>query len=223
MRQRLNLIGMLIGCLLALAACAQPASVGIPTPNRTAPAIPVTAGAVGATNSPVPPPPTDTPAPQPPAPTATSPAPLPTPLPPPETPTVPATPAPSGSGAGAGGNTGGTVTCNQQVIHIVRPGENLFRIALRYKTTIYAIARLNGITNVRVIRTGQRLRIRTCTGRQGADPPDDSGNNGSTYVVRPGDRLFRIALRFGVTVGQLMAANAIYSSIIVPGQVLVIP
>jgi peptidoglycan L-alanyl-D-glutamate endopeptidase CwlK len=48
------------------------------------------------------------------------------------------------------------------VTYIVRPGDNLFRIALRYRTTINAIARRNGIKNTRVIRVGQRLRILTC-------------------------------------------------------------
>lgn len=44
-------------------------------------------------------------------------------------------------------------------IHIVGPGENLFRIALRYNTTINAIARANGIVNPRYIYVGQRLII----------------------------------------------------------------
>jgi LysM repeat protein len=44
----------------------------------------------------------------------------------------------------------------------VRPGENLFRIALRYNTTITSIARRNGISDPRSIRSGQRLSIVTC-------------------------------------------------------------
>jgi LysM repeat protein len=55
--------------------------------------------------------------------------------------------------------------CNRVIIYIVKPGDNLFRIALRYRTTIYTIARQNGITNTRVIRVGQRLRITTCLRR----------------------------------------------------------
>jgi len=45
---------------------------------------------------------------------------------------------------------------------VVKPGENLFRIALRYNTTILSIARRNNISDPRVIRTGQRLHIVTC-------------------------------------------------------------
>ena len=48
---------------------------------------------------------------------------------------------------------------------------------------------------------------------------------GSTYVVRPGDWLSRIAARCGVTLSALYAANpwAGYYYYIYPGQVLVIP
>ncbi len=59
--------------------------------------------------------------------------------------------------------------CGRRIVHIVQPGQNLFRIALRYRTTINAIARLNGITNTRLVRAGQRLVIVTCR-RGGAEP-----------------------------------------------------
>jgi LysM repeat protein len=149
---------------------------------------------------------------------ATSPQPAPTaaePIPPTQAP--PATPA-APQNAGTGSTT--VTACKQQVIHIVKPGENLFRIALRYRTTIYAIARRNGITNVRVIRSGQRLRIVTCARGSTSKSQQFSGG---TYVVRPGDNLYRIALRYGTTVHRIMAANGCYTTIIVPGQVLIIP
>lgn len=43
--------------------------------------------------------------------------------------------------------------------HVVQAGENLFRIALRYGTTVEAIAVANGISNVHLIYAGQSLRI----------------------------------------------------------------
>jgi LysM repeat protein len=43
--------------------------------------------------------------------------------------------------------------------HLVQRGDNLFRISLRYGTTIEAIAAANNITNVRLIFVGQVLRI----------------------------------------------------------------
>ena len=43
--------------------------------------------------------------------------------------------------------------------HIVKPGENLYRIALQYKTTIAAIVAANGISNPNRIHAGQVLKI----------------------------------------------------------------
>ncbi|HEY4691580.1 MAG TPA: LysM domain-containing protein [Anaerolineae bacterium] len=43
--------------------------------------------------------------------------------------------------------------------HVVQPGENLFRIALRYGSTVQALAAANGITNINLIFVGQVLKI----------------------------------------------------------------
>jgi len=50
-------------------------------------------------------------------------------------------------------------TTTGRFIHIVQPGENLYRISLRYNRTIQAIAAANGITNYNLIYAGQRLVI----------------------------------------------------------------
>jgi LysM repeat protein len=49
-----------------------------------------------------------------------------------------------------------------RVVHVVKPGENLFRIALRYNTTVASISRRNNISDPRLVRVGQRLNIVTC-------------------------------------------------------------
>ena len=138
------------------------------------------------------------------SPTAT-PTPLPTatPIPPTATPTaVPvATAAPAG-----------------QVTHVVQPGENLFRIALRYGTTVQAIASANGIANPALIKAGQVLKIPT------AGTPLTAPAGETTYVVQPGDNLFRIGLRFGMSHTYLAQYNGIANpALIYVGQVLRIP
>jgi murein DD-endopeptidase MepM/ murein hydrolase activator NlpD len=47
----------------------------------------------------------------------------------------------------------------QTVIHVVQPGETLARIALRYNTTVWAVAQANDLDNPNVIYAGQRLVI----------------------------------------------------------------
>jgi len=101
--------------------------------------------------------------------------------------------------------------------HVVRRGENLYRIALRYGTTVQDIASLNGIANPSLIYVGQVLTIPS-----GAQP--SPGPGGTTYVVRRGDNLFRIALRYSLSYVYLAQYNGIANpSRIYVGQVLRIP
>ncbi len=44
-------------------------------------------------------------------------------------------------------------------IYTVQPGDNIFRIAIKYNTTIYALARVNGIWNPNFIYAGQNLVV----------------------------------------------------------------
>ena len=107
----------------------------------------------------------------------------------------------------------------EPIVHVVQPGENLFRIARHYGTTVDAIVAANGLTNRRIIHAGQRLVI-----PRGADSSATTGHpttTGSTYVVRPGDRLSQIAQRFGTTTAALVRLNGIANpSLIHVGQVL---
>jgi LysM repeat protein len=112
--------------------------------------------------------------------------------------------------------------------YIVQPGDTLLRIALRFNTTIAAISQLNGITNPNVIRYGQRLIIPVGGGvvvpSEPSPPQPPTAAPQQTYVVRPGDTLFRIALRFGVPLNRLIQANGITDpNRVFVGQVLVIP
>ena len=48
-----------------------------------------------------------------------------------------------------------------EVVHVVQPGENLFRIALSYNLPTAVVAAYNGIANPNLIFVGQKLRIPT--------------------------------------------------------------
>ncbi len=121
--------------------------------------------------------------------------------------------------------TGGSATTPvvpSSGVHIVRRGENLFRIALRYGVTYRALAAANGIANLNRVYVGQRLVI---PGRGAAPaPPARPAPSGQTYTVRRGDTLSAIALRYGVSTWALVQANGIRNpSHIYVGQVLRIP
>jgi len=54
---------------------------------------------------------------------------------------------------------GGCASRPHSSVHVVQPGENLYRIALHYGVTVEAIARANGIRDERQLEVGTRLRI----------------------------------------------------------------
>lgn len=113
---------------------------------------------------------------------------------------------------------GGTCT------HVVATRENLFRIALRYGSTVESIAAANGIANVNVIKVGQTLTIPNCYG--GGVTPLPGGGIGQPYVVRTGDTLYRIAITYGSTVEAIAANNpSVITNInlIYIGQTIYIP
>jgi len=82
--------------------------------------------------------------------------------------------------------------------HTVQPGENLFRIALRYGTSVESIVAANQLSDPSAVQAGQVLRI-----------PASSPASAAAYVVQPGDTLYSIARRFDTTVETLAALNGI--------------
>ena len=145
------------------------------------------------------------------SPEATPTEPPPTAIPPTAVPptAVPPTSAPAPTTAPATGET----------THTVQRGDTLYSIARRYGTTVEAIAAANGITNPNLIRVGQKLTIPTSGSPA---PPPSPGEK--TYVVQPGDNLFRIALRYNMSYLYLASYNGISDpSRIYVGQVLRIP
>jgi LysM repeat protein len=111
-----------------------------------------------------------------------------------------------------------------EVVHVVAPGDNLYRIALRYKVTVAAIVSRNSINNANIIYVGQRLVIPN----GGTTPPPATtpvpGNpppTTTTYKVVRGDTLGKIATRFNTTVAALAQLNGIANpNRIYVGQVL---
>ncbi len=124
----------------------------------------------------------------------------------PAAPTTAPTSAPPASTGGSG----------SEIVHIVQPGENLFRIGLQYGVDAETLAAYNGISDPTVIYVGQKIRI----------PVSGSGatGGGQIYIVQPGDTLYTIAVSFNITVQALMSANGITNpDMIYVGQKLIVP
>jgi LysM repeat protein len=118
-------------------------------------------------------------------------------------------------------------------IYTVRPNDTLGDIALRYNTTVSAIAEANGISPLRDIYVGQKLRIPGAVIQPDQPPasipanvPDATSATGATttYMVQPGDTLSLIAMRHGITYQELAAVNGLSSTgFIYAGQTLTVP
>lgn len=111
--------------------------------------------------------------------------------------------------------------------HTVAAGENLFRISLRYNTTIDAIASANGIVNPALISVGQSLTIPNCGGASGGTTTTPTGNAQAgerTHTVRQGESLFQISLTYNVPVNSIAARNGLSNpNLIFINQQLIIP
>ena len=104
----------------------------------------------------------------------------------------------------------------QQTIYVVRPGENLFRIALNHGLTTQELAAANGIVDPTRIYAGQTLVI-PAKGSPSSNPapapaaPAAPAATSTTHLVQRGEILSRIALRYGVSVQAIAQANGIYN------------
>lgn len=133
----------------------------------------------------------------------------------------------SGSGAVAVSNSSSNSTPAGQtrVTYIVKSGDVLGSIAQRHKTTVTNIKNWNNL-NSNIIKVGQRLVIYTnapVASQSLADNSSPSNTNDKTYIVQPGDSLWRISQKLnGVSVEQLKRLNNLDSNNIKPGQKLII-
>jgi LysM repeat protein len=84
------------------------------------------------------------------------------------------------------------------IYYVVQPGENLYRIGLRFGTTAQAIAAASNLADPNAVSAGAMVLVPVA-------PPQ----GGYGYYVQAGDTVFSIARRFGMTVEQLAARNSI--------------
>lgn len=102
----------------------------------------------------------------------------------------------------------------ENITHVVQPGENLYRIGLRYGLSVDVLAQANNIANTAQIFAGQTLVIPDMT--QAVENPLIAVEP-SYHDVAPGETLASIASRYGITPEQLAQINNITN----PNRILV--
>lgn len=108
--------------------------------------------------------------------------------------------------------------------YTVRRGDTLFSIGMRYGVSPWYLAQINGLYNPNLIFAGMTITV-PCDGHQPRPPkpPPQPPCGETTYLVKPGDNLFRIALNHGSTVNAIRDANHLWGKVLRPGTTLVIP
>ena len=120
--------------------------------------------------------------------------------------------------------------------HVVKKGDTLGLIAKKYGTSISQLVQANNLGKIPILRIGQALIIPMSS----ATPPQQLAgrtqvsrtSNGTarttstprvtTYTVRPGDTLAKIAAHFNTSVEKLMSWNHLTSSRLAVGRRLVV-
>lgn len=96
------------------------------------------------------------------------------------------------------------------IIHVVKPGDSVYRMSREYGVPVDTIIAANRLTNPEQLVMGQAIVI-----------PGDFFN----YTVRPGQSMYSIAQNFGIPLNTLIQINSQISdpSSIRPGQTIIIP
>lgn len=118
--------------------------------------------------------------------------------------------------------------------YTVKKGDTLWGIAKNNGTSVSELKRLNGLTSD-LIYPGQVLKLsgssqavssEKVSAKEQVQAPkqtsqtSNKASSQNTYTVQKGDSLWKIAVKFKLTVNQLKAVNNLSSDVIYPGQVL---
>ena len=92
-----------------------------------------------------------------------------------------------------------------EAVYVVRSGETLSSIALKYRMNVSEIRRINDIDGSKIV-VGQELRLK-------ATKPH-------VHIVERGDALWEVAQAYGLSVAEIKRLNGLTSNRIYPGQEL---
>ena len=109
--------------------------------------------------------------------------------------------------------------------YTVKTGDTLYGISRKFGMSLSQLVSVNGISASSLIVPGQTLRVAggTTTSIVVKTNTTSSRTSGGNYLVQPGDTLYSIARRSGMSLSSLLTINGLsQSSVIYPGQSLTI-
>ncbi len=107
--------------------------------------------------------------------------------------------------------------------YVVERGETLTDIAERVGVPVGQLAAANGLSDANWVPAGRLIAVPP-VGSLAPTPAASTAPSSGRYTVRPGDALSDIAIRLGVPLGQLAAANGIRDpDLITDGQLIAVP
>lgn len=109
-------------------------------------------------------------------------------------------------------------------VYIVRPGDTLYRLALRTGVTALTLAEANCLSTL-TIYAGQRLYLPPSLYLTPTPRTEPCGPfpGWVVYIVQPGDTLYSLARRFGTSQEAIRRANCLIGYTIYVGQALYLP
>jgi LysM repeat protein len=110
-------------------------------------------------------------------------------------------------------------TAHAPSVLTVRPGDTLWDIARANGTTVSELQRLNDLPGNGTIYAGDTLRL---PGASAASAGGGKKTSAGSHVVRRGETLSHLAVRYGTTSAAIRKANGLSSSTIQAGRRLVI-
>jgi LysM repeat protein len=111
-------------------------------------------------------------------------------------------------------------TAHAPSVLTVRPGDTLWDLARQHGTTVSELKRLNDLPGNGTIYAGDTLQLPG--GSSAASSGGTTAGSGS-HVVRSGETLSHLAVRYGTTTTAIRQANGLSSSTIQVGRRLTIP
>ena len=115
-----------------------------------------------------------------------------------------------------------TSTSGNAQMYYVHQGDTLYRIARNNGISLSTLLEWNNLSVDSPIHPGQGLIVSYGSSSSSEESNTTTQSSESTYTVKAGDGLWRIAKNYGLTLDELKSMNQLTSNIIQPGQVLIV-